>query len=556
VLLQLNIQNFALIEFLEVNFSDGFSTITGETGAGKSLILGALGLIQGKRAENRLVPKNGKKCIVEGIFKIDKYDLKNFFDTQELDYSDEILIRRELSTTGKSRAFINDELVNLATLSFLAEKLIDIHSQHQTLEITQTDFQFKVLDALSNTQKEIQTYKIGFLKYQKEVSKYNKLLGDKAQLQKEHDFNKHLFLELQESNLQVNEQKILEEELDILGSTEQIQHQLSFALEGFTSEQVGVLDQLYVIKTALQKIAPIAPSYSEIHKRIESLCIELDDIQSQTQNQLDNLDTDPEKLTKVSERLQHIYALQKKHGLNSITQLLELQDELEEKTQLSQNIDKHLKNQQSIIKNLEEKLDKLCKQIHQKRKKSLPVLVKNLEEILHQLGMNNAHFNPKLTLSNTFNKFGKSDFELLFSANKGREFDTLKNVASGGELSRIVLAIKIILSRHIALPTIIFDEIDTGVSGEIAGKMANLLSQMGKSQQVFSITHLPQIAAKGTRQYKVYKQDNAQFTSTHLKTLSKKERIHEIAEMIGGKKLTQAALSHAESLLCSAATPK
>ncbi len=545
----LSIKNFALIEQLQVSFDSGLITITGETGAGKSLLLGALGLLLGKRADLSSVKDNSQKCVIEGIFSIKKYDLASFFEEEELDYEDETIIRREILPSGKSRAFINDTPVTLQSLASLGVKLIDIHSQHQTLEVATNDFQFKVLDALADADREIDSYKRG-LKFLKEKEKeVTILIANQENFTKEYDYNSFLLKELEEAKLKPNELSELEERYERLNNIEEIQERLSGSIAITSSEEIGVSDQLNTIKTNLSKIASYSGALKELSERIQSIYIELDDIQASLADQLDRLEADPRQLEEASQRLQLLHNLQVKHNTTSIEELITLKEELQEKVDKTESLSQDIEKLKQEISAIQTQLDEVAIRIHKKRNKALPQLVQELEDILKALGMTNASFKASLSLEEKYLKNGKETLEFLFSANKGGAYGELKKVASGGELSRIMIAIKAILSRYTQLPTIIFDEIDTGVSGEIAHKMADLMMGMSKNLQVFSITHLPQIAANGHSQYKVYKEDINNTTITQLKLLSKEERVREIAEMIGGKDISDSALTHAVALL-------
>ena len=545
----LSIKNFALIEQLQVSFDAGLITITGETGAGKSLLLGALGLLLGKRADLNSVKDNSQKCVIEGVFRIAQYDLEAFFDEQELDYEEETIIRREILPSGKSRAFINDTPVTLQALSGLGARLIDIHSQHQTLEVTTNDFQFEVLDALAQVDREVKSYQRGLKLLKEKQKEVDLLIASKDSFTKEYEYNSFLLKELDETQLRPGELQELEEMHDRLNNIEEIQERLSGAIAIITSEEVGVGDQLNTIKANLSKIASYSGSLHDLSERIQSLYIELDDVQGSLLNELEKLEADPEQLEKASQRLQLLHNLQTKHNVASVEELVIIQGELQQKVSQTESLSEDIEALQNEIDTIKAQLDEVAHKIHEKRNKALPGLIEELEEILDALGMPNASFKTSLTLQDTYFSNGKENLEFLFCANKGGSYGELKKVASGGELSRIMLAIKAILSRYAQLPTIIFDEIDTGVSGEIAHKMADLMLNMSKNLQVFSITHLPQIAANGQSQYKVFKQDINDTTVTQLKLLNQEERITEIAEMIGGKSISESALSHAKSLL-------
>ncbi len=551
MLQKLSVKNFALIESLEVDFNSGLSTITGETGAGKSLLLGALGLIIGKRVDTSVIKDSEKKCVVEAVFDVSAYDLEIFFKEEDLDFEIETYIRREILPSGKSRAFVNDSPVNLNILSKLGDKLIDIHSQHQTIEITQTSFQFYILDALAKNNKELESFKRGLKQLKESEKQLIALKENQQRLKDEYNYNSFLLNELSEAKLKAEEQLELEELQEKLANTEEIQERLAFVVSTITTETHGAFDQLTEAKNNLNKIGGYAKDYEELSNRLESLCIELDDLRTSVEAQAELVDADPDTLQKTSDRLQLMYTLQKKHNVSNNADLLAVQNTLTEKVASTENINEAITESEATIFDIKNKLNIVADKIHNKREKVIKKLTVKLETILSELGMQNARFNPVLERIDTFNSYGASIFELQFSANKGGQFGTLKKVASGGELSRIMLAVKMLLSQHIKLPTIIFDEIDTGVSGEVAQKMAHLLQEMGQQQQVFSITHLPQIAAKGSFQYKVFKEDVGEITQTKLKQLTATERVNEIAEMIGGKQLTDAAKAHAESLLAN-----
>ncbi|WP_438424477.1 DNA repair protein RecN [Aquimarina macrocephali] len=548
----LSIKNFALIEELQVAFDSGLITITGETGAGKSLLLGALGLLLGKRADLSSVKDNSQKCVIEGVFDVKKYGLNSFFEEAALDYEDQTIIRREILPSGKSRAFINDTPVTLQSLVSLGGRLIDIHSQHQTLEVTTNDFQFEVLDALADADREIKSYRRGLELLKEKEKEVGVLITDQENFTKEYDYNAFLLNELEEAKLKPGELQELEEQYDQLNNIEEIQERLSGSVSIMSSEEVGVSDQLNTIKNNLSKIESYSGSLQELSQRIQSVYIELDDISSSLLDELEKLEADPGRLEQISQRLQLLHNLQVKHTVSDIKELIVIADTLREKVSKTESLSEDIERLKKEIVTIQSQLDKVAEKIHKKRNKALPLLIKELEDILKALGMPNAAFQASLELQDKYFSNGKEVLTFLFSANKGGAFGELKKVASGGELSRIMIAIKSILSRYTQLPTIIFDEIDTGVSGEVAHKMADLMMNMSKNLQVFSITHLPQIAANGQNHYKVYKEDIQNTTITQLKLLSEEERIKEIAEMIGGKNISDSALTHAKSLLDSA----
>ena len=545
----LTIKNYALIDQLQVNFNDGFTIITGETGAGKSILLGGLSLILGKRADLSSLRNPEKKCIIEASFDISKYKLKNLFKDQDLDYDTQTIIRREILPSGKSRAFVNDSPVNLSNLQALGEHLIDIHSQHETLQLVDDAFQFQVIDALANTEANLEAYNL-HLKEHKVLQKQLKQLQQfQAEAIKEHDYNSFLLNELVAANLKEGELEVLEEEYELLNNVEAIQLKLEQANALLSEEQAGVLTSLREVKVAFQKLASISNTYQDLLDRVTSSLIDLDDVLVDIERFEDKLDADPNRLEAVNAQLMTLNNLMQKHLVKSIEELIEIREALSKKVEATENADQDIVDKQEEIKALEKLLNTEAKNITDKRNKAIPELKKQLEALLTQLGMPNAQFNISLEASNTFLYNGKDNLNFLFSANKGGQFNVLKKAASGGELSRIMLAIKSILSKYVKLPSIMFDEIDTGVSGEISNKMADIMSQMSTKMQVFSITHLPQIAAKGNTHYKVYKEDVNEVTTTNLVKLNYDERVVELAQMLGGTQLSDSAIAHAKQLL-------
>ena len=549
MLASLSISNFALIDKLGIDFSDGFSIITGETGAGKSILLGALGLVLGKRADLTSLKNKEEKCVIEAHFQIANYNLQGFFDSNDLDYEDETIIRREILPSGKSRAFINDSPVNLQELQELSVFLIDIHSQHQTQELSEELFQFQIIDSVADNQENISQYSAILSSYKKDKSNLATLTSKLQTLLKEQDYNTFLLDELLAAKLKVNEQEELEQVYEQLNNVEFIKENLDKSLALANEEQFGILQNLKEIKIALQKTISFSPEYQSLFDRINSVTIEFDDIISELSQQTENLVHDPENLELVNQKLQNIYNLQKKHQVNSIEELLEIQNDLDNKVVSVVELEFEIKKLADSIEAAASELDKSALNIRNNRLKAVPVLSEKLIFILEQLGMPNVRFNMELKETEHYFANGKDELQFLFSANKGSDFGLLKKVASGGELSRIMLAVKAILAQYSNLPTIIFDEIDTGVSGEIANKMAAIMKDMSNKMQVFSITHLPQIAAKGKTHYKVYKSIQGDTTISELKLLTFEERIVEIAEMLSGKDISDSALNHAKALL-------
>nr|WP_321245071.1 DNA repair protein RecN [uncultured Psychroserpens sp.] len=549
MLTQLTIKNYALIDELQVGFNNGLTIITGETGAGKSILLGGLSLILGKRADLTSVKDSSKKCIIEGVFDIAKYNLKSLFKTRDLDYESLTIIRREILPSGKSRAFINDTPVRLDDLQVLGEHLLDIHSQHQTLQLTNDDFQFQIIDALADNEKDLSRYISELKNFKMLSSEIEKLQNQKAESLKELDYNLFLLNELEDAKLIVGELETLEAEYETLNNVEEIKNQLGQSNQLLSNEDAGITSNIREVKQHLSKLVNYGAPYQSIYERIDSSLIELEDIFSEIENLEEQLEADPNRLEVVNTKLQTLHNLMQKHIVSSEIELISIQDELSSKVTITENLDAHILEKEKEKELLKSQLLKVSKTIHNNRSKIIPKLIQQLESILATLGMPNAKFNIELNASDLFLSNGSDELQFLFSANKGGQFNDLKKSASGGELSRIMLAIKHILSNYTQLPTIMFDEIDTGVSGEISNKMANIMQDMSKAMQVFTITHLPQIAAKGDHHFKVFKEDVNDVTQTQLKKLTPEERIVEIAQMLGGANVSNSALEHAKQLL-------
>ena len=549
MLTQLTIHNYALINQLSIDFTKGLSIITGETGAGKSILLGALGLVMGNRADLSSLKNTDKKCIIEAQFAIEGYILQSLFNKLDIDYEAETIIRREILPSGKSRAFVNDTPVNLSVLSALKTKLIDIHSQHQTMQLSDVDFQFSVIDALAKNKAKIDSYKRGLKKYTLLVKELKILQEETEKSNEQYEYNLHLFNEFEEAKLQDGEQETLEEKLDKLNNIEDIKLNLSEALQISINDEIGLQNLLNSLENSLNKISSYAKNYEELSNRVSSIKIELDDVVSELENANEEVDFNPNEIEELNDRLQLIYNLQKKHSVDSIKDLLAIYETLSEKVAQVEGAGNLIEAKETEIKQVSVKLDEVAAMITKSRNKAIPKLQKELEYLLSELGMPNARFSIELNPSDNYLPNGKDNLSFLFSANKGGNFGELKKVASGGELSRIMLSIKKILSENIQLPTIIFDEIDTGVSGEVSNKIAKIMEDMGVNMQVITITHLPQIASKGAQHYKVYKGEEEGVTTSNLKQLSNEERIVEIAEMLSGKEISESALTHAKELL-------
>jgi len=545
----LSIKNYALIEKLVIDFSKGFSIITGETGAGKSIILGAIGLVLGKRADLTSLKNKEEKCVIEAQFEIGKYNLKDFFEANDLDYEDDTIIRREILPSGKSRAFINDSPVNLQELQDLSLYLIDIHSQQQTQELSDESVQFKIIDAIANNSEIIAEYQKLLKSYKSDKSKLNALLKKQSDASKEQEYHTFLLNELVAAQLKSGEQEELEADYEKLNNVEIIKESLDKSLAIANEEQFGVFHNLNEIKNALQKVAPFSPEYQNLFERITSLTIEFDDISKELENCSEKLLNDPAQLELINQKLQLIYNLQKKHQVSSVDDLLQIQSDLGNSLLELDNMDEEIASLSKIIEEKAAELDNYASKIHENRVNAIPNLSAQLVAILETLGMPNARFNMELQPSETYFQNGKDELQFLFSANKGTDFGLLKKVASGGEMSRIMLAVKAILAKYSKLPTLIFDEIDTGVSGEIAIRMGEIMKEMSTTMQIFAITHLPQIAAKGDSHFKVSKSTIGDDTQSELKLLAQEDRIIEIAQMLSGANISDSALNHAKELL-------
>ncbi|MBC3848025.1 DNA repair protein RecN [Winogradskyella echinorum] len=549
MLTSLHIKNYALIDELDVTFNNGLTIITGETGAGKSILLGGLALVLGKRADLSQVKHTNEKCIIEAVFDIANYDLKALFKSLDIDYDVHTIIRREILPSGKSRAFINDTPVNLESLTALSQYLIDIHSQHQTQQLTQDNYQFMVIDALAENRTYLDKFSKELNVFKSLQKSLEKLNTSKAEMIKEYDYNLFLHKELSDINLETINLEDLETQYEELNNVEVIGEKLGNAKAILNAEDLGAINQLNTVKQELSKISSFGKVYETLRERIASVEIELDDILIELDNLEDNLSTDPQELERVNGQLQAINNLFQKHSVLTIEELIEIKNQLQSKIDNTESLDNTIANKEKEIAKLKDSLNQIALKIHKNRTKVIPLFVSKLESILTDLGMPNAKFKIELNQLDYFVLNGKDSLQFLFMANKGSSFNELKKSASGGELSRIMLAIKSILAEYIQLPSIMFDEIDTGVSGEISNKMGEIMKQMSSKMQVFTITHLPQIAAKGNTHFKVFKTDIEDVTHTQLKKLNEDERIVEIAQMLGGVNVTDSALAHAKQLL-------
>lgn len=549
MLAQLYIKNYALIDELDVNFDEGLNIITGETGAGKSILLGGLSLVLGKRVDFSNIKDTDKKSIIECTFNIEAYNLNSFFDSQDLEYEQQTIVRREVLPSGKSRAFVNDSPVTLSVLDALGQQLIDIHSQHETLSLTDDAFQFQIIDALAQTNDLLKTYKSTLADYKENQKELELLHSQQHQSKNDYDYNSFLRQEIEEAQVLNLDLKALESQYETLNNVDYIQSELQFAQQILSHEDVGISTQLTELKQRFNKLKDISTEYTSLFERILSTQIELDDIFTEIEHHQNTLEANPQLLFDIENQLKKVNDLLGKHNVQTIEDLKLVFEELSEKVAHLTNLDAQLESVNNLLNKNFKKLNNISSALSAKRKGVLTNLEDELHVLLAALGMPNAVFKIELQPSTDFLFNGKDVLSFLLKANKGGQFLPLKKGASGGELSRIMLAVKFILSKHQKLPTIMFDEIDTGVSGEISNKMASIMQEMSQYMQVFTITHLPQIAAKGTHHFKVFKVDDDSKTITQLKKLNNDERLEEIAQMLGGKEISETAKKHAQQLL-------
>jgi DNA repair protein RecN (Recombination protein N) len=545
----LSIKNYALIKDIRVDFNSGLTIVTGETGAGKSILLDALSLVLGKRADIKVVRDPSEKCIVEAEFHIGHYNLKNIFSRLDLDYEDHTFLRREILPSGKSRAFVNDTPASLQQVQSLGTYLIDIHSQFDTQSLFSEKYQLEIIDTLAGNENRLREYKNTLKEFSEVTDELEKLITTKDSAAKEWDYNQFLFEELKTANLTKINQVALEESYEQLNNAEEIQEVLSKSSQLISEENIGALATLTELRLQLAKIKGYSQSYQDLWNRINSLHIELEDVADEMQDSVENLEAEPELLAQVNETLQNLYRLQQKHQAATVEELQNIEKELALKISDFEGIDDKISEIEQKKEELQVSLKKLGETIHEERKKVFPKLKEKLEFYLKDLGLPNAQFLFDLKQIEQFRKNGTDELSLLFTANKGVTPGPIQKIASGGELSRVMLSLKAVTASFKNLPTIIFDEIDTGVSGEIAHKMALILSQMSKKGQLISITHLPQIAAKGDYHKKVYKVVGEESTITQISELTLEERIVEIAQMIGGSTVSESAIAHAKQLL-------
>ena len=545
----LAIKNYALIEDIRVDFNSGLTIITGETGAGKSILLGALGLVLGKRADLKVMKDATNKCIIEAEFAIGSYSLKDVFEENDLDYESTSILRREILPSGKSRAFVNDTPVTLQQMQTLGERLIDVHSQNDTQTLTTEVYQMEVIDALAGNDVLLKQYTASLDLYKKATAELDQLNSEKEQAAKELDYHSFLYAELTQAQLKSLDQQELEETFEKLNNTEEIQESFAQISRLLAEENTGILASSNESRTLLGRVQRFSSEYAALWDRLNSVIIELEDISEEIQGAVENLDANPKLLMEVNEKLQNLYNLQQKHTVATVEELMVIEEDLASKIERSSNIGERIELLTYDLEKKKKATLEIALKLNKNREKAVPVLKSKLEVFLKDLGLPNAQFQFNLTEVEGFRKNGNITLELLFTANKGMALGPLQKVASGGEMSRIMLAVKAVLTRYKKLPTLIFDEIDTGVSGEIAHKMAEIMSGMSTNMQVLSITHLPQIAAKGDYHKRVFKAEENLVTTTQIKDLTEEERIIEIAQMIGGSSVSDSAIAHAKQLL-------
>lgn len=550
MLQQLYIKNFTLIDELDIQLHPGFSVITGETGAGKSIILGAIGLLLGQRADSKSIKQGADRCVIEAHFDLSRYDMKSFFDENDIEYDDkDTIIRRELTATGKSRAFINDTPVALSMLKELGDQLMDIHSQHQNLLLNKQDFQLNVVDILAQDTKEVAAYQKVFDQYQQQKKALETLREEIERNRQNVDFLQFQFDELSESKLTKGEQEELEQQSDTMSHAEDIKTALYETDNALNGDETGVVDMIRKATNALESISQVLPDSEELVERLNSCRIELKDIADEVGRMLNHTDFDPEELDAINNRLDRLYELEKKYHVKTVEELISLRDQLQQQLNNIENSDEAVGEKEKEV----ERLHAICQEHANKVTKQRQAIAKQMKSQmagrLEALGMPHARFEVSITTTE-LGRNGQDNVSFLFSANTSTPLQSVAQVASGGEIARVMLSLKAMISGAVKLPTIIFDEIDTGVSGKIAEKMAQIMQEMGQTErQVISITHLPQIAALGSHHYKVSKEETPQGTISQMKELTPEERINEIAQMLSGSNISKAAIDNAKQLL-------
>ncbi len=550
MLRSLYIQNYALIEKLDISFGAGFSVITGETGAGKSIILGAIGLLLGQRAEVKAIRQGASKCVIEARFDISAYGMEPFFEDNELEYEEECILRREVYASGKSRAFINDTPASLVQMRELGEQLIDVHSQHQNLLLNKEGFQLNVLDILSHNDEELSAYQSLYREWKRAQQELADLIARAEQNKADEDYIRFQLEQLEEANLSAGEQEELEQETDMLSHAEEIKAGLFRVGQLLTSDEGGLLAGLKESLNTMLGLQKVYSPATELAERLESTYIELKDVSQEVSSQEEDVEFNPDRLEEVNDRLNLIYTLQQKHRATTVEELLALAEEYAAKLAAITSYDERIGELTTLCDTLYNKVRKQAAVLTKARTSAAREVEKQMASRLVPLGMPNVRFQVEMGIRKEPGVYGEDTVNFLFSANKNGSLQNISSVASGGEIARVMLSIKAMIAGAVKLPTIVFDEIDTGVSGEIADRMADIMQEMGEQdRQVISITHLPQIAARGCAHYKVYKQDNETETNSHIRRLADEERVEEIAHMLSGATLTEAALNNAKALL-------
>ena len=549
MLTQLTIKNFALIEELEASFSSGMTCITGETGAGKSILLGGLSLVLGKRADLSSLLNPNKKCIVEASFQIEAYALETLFENLDVDYESQTILRREILPQGKSRAFINDTPVTLNVLEQISLHLIDLHSQNDTSSLLRNEYQFKVLDALANNKALLSEYEVAHSEYKLTQKQYQEVTQEYEKAKASHELDDFLYQELLKLNLQEGMHENLESKHSALIHVDYLQSTLAEAVQLLENESTGILDQLLKLRGLASGLEQKSSRFTTLQERFTSLFIEAEDLLAECKLQLENLETNPEELEKLQFKLDLLNRQMQKHKVNSVSDLIKIEKQLAERLKKTLNVSSQLDELKKTEKKLEKLLHSLVKKLTQSRKGAVQILEKELSGLVSKMGMKEAFFKIELFPADTFLSNGSDQLDFQFKSNKGSDFKPLKKIVSGGELSRIMLAIKSILSHYVKLPTLIFDEIDTGVSGKISDSIAEVMVSMGQRLQLINITHLPQVAAKGDYHFKVMKREQNGRTLTELFSLNKEARIDEIAMMLSGNQVTPTAIAHAKQLM-------
>ncbi len=549
MLQKLSIQNFAIIDELQVSFQPELNTITGETGAGKSILLGALGLVLGNRADSSTLMNKEKKCVVEVFFSVDGHSkVKEWLQAQEIDEDEELILRREITANGKSRAFINDTPVTLSQMKELTSLLVDLHQQFDTLELGEESFQREVLDALAGCSKDVIVYHYEFLRFSKLQRELQQLKEKQQQLKKEQDYKQFILEELANASFKENELELLDQELKLLSNAGAISAAIGETVHFLKESEIPVVPQLKSLTQKLLHYKNVHNALTEVTQRLQSAQIELNDIASELEHLQNSISLDEARMQQINERLETGYKLQKKHAVQTTNDLLNLQKQLENELQVVLNMDQFIAEKEKETAEIQKQLQKEAASIHEKRRKYAEPFVKKVNELLHQVGMPNARL--KVDIAETgLNLFGMDNIDFLFDANKSNRFEPIRKVASGGELSRLMLCIKSLVAQKIELPTMLFDEIDTGISGEAAKQVGILLKELSKNHQVITITHLPQIAAKATAHYYVYKQEEKSVIKTKIRLLNKEEQIETIAKMLSGDKPTPSSLITAKEMV-------